>query len=211
MGVLQENLKALDDARAKGFHLQAYLLAHSTIESNLRGSVGKPESEVKFSALIETLRNSPKRFKGKTALVRDLCNLNTFRNKLIHELWTDGFRHTNGEAKRRGAWAIRITRRVLFMPTVRDIAGTRATLADLEKMSARLQYDPMERPRRKALGELLLEWTCRRREGWPARAIDALKPEIEKELRRQRLELRYLIYRGQPTICRILLRPAARP
>jgi len=123
MGVMQENLEAVEGADAKGFHLLAYLLAHSTIESNLRGSVGRPQSDVRFCDLIEALRDSPRKLNGKAALVRDLCTLNTFRNKLVHELWTDGFGRANGEAKRRGPWALGVTLdRTVSVPT--RVAGS---------------------------------------------------------------------------------------
>lgn len=218
LGTMQEKLEAVDRAEAAGFYLVGFMLQHATAEANLRASTGLHDAEkAHFSDLIKALKGGRKPFRGKARLVRDLHEFNQFRNRLVHDLWFETYAHVNDEAKRERRWALGITKRVMSMPTVREVVGVRTTLADLKRSGAWLSYDVHERPRRKVLGALLGEWTYRRRARSPAWA-DELEPQIEKELKRQRLELRYIQFPrfriGQGDWSRLLLivlRPVARP
>jgi len=191
---MQEKLEAVDAAEAASFYLLGFLLQHATVEANLRASTGLHDAEaVSFNGLITALKESPRPFRGKARLARELCEFNRFRNRLSHDLWFETYAHANAEAKRGRRWALGVTKRALSMPTVRELPGVATTLAKLKRSGAWLNYDARERPRRKLLGSLLNEWVYRRRSHVPQWA-DELEPQIEKELRRQRLELRYIEY-----------------
>jgi hypothetical protein len=214
---MQEKLEAVDTAERAGFYLVGFMLQYATIEANLRASTGLHDAEaVSFFGVITALKESLKPFRGKARLIRDLREFNLFRNRLVHDLWFETYAHANEEARRERRWALGITKRVMSMPTVRELAGVRTTFAELKRSGAWLSYDLRERPRRKILGSLLGEWVYRRRSRVPAWA-EELEPQIEKELRRQRLELRYIefprfrIGHGDwSRLLLIVLRPVAR-
>ena len=98
--IIQDNEEAVAKSLQDGNYVQAFLLVHALIESLLRLFLDAGEGNLRFADLIgsyeEFLANENYPI---PTFVDELTKLNQRRNRIVHELWRNGFSRTNGKAK----------------------------------------------------------------------------------------------------------------
>lgn len=100
--IVADNESAVQSALTAANYVQAFLLVHSLIEALVRAFLDElgPDSELSFSALIKKYeaRLVEEHYPSST-FVKELTEFNRRRNRVIHQLWRNGFTHTNENLK----------------------------------------------------------------------------------------------------------------
>lgn len=100
--IVADNESAFQSALISNNYVQAFLLAHSLIESLLRAFLNKldPNLQLSFSDLIKKYndRLADEHYPRPT-FVEELKGFNRRRNRVVHDLWCNGFTHTNDNMK----------------------------------------------------------------------------------------------------------------
>ena len=108
--IARDNEHAAAEALAGGDFVKAFITVHALIEALLRLFLRVPEGrEVTFTSLIKEYRDylAAEQYPYWT-FVEELTQFNRRRNRIVHELWRDGYTHTNHQAEpaARGAVAL---------------------------------------------------------------------------------------------------------
>ncbi len=98
--IVNDNEKAVRAALDRGDYVQAFLMVHALVESLLRVLLRETENDLSFHRLIEKYRlfleeQSP----GIATFVEELTQFNRRRNRIVHELWRNGYTYINRQAQ----------------------------------------------------------------------------------------------------------------
>jgi hypothetical protein len=99
--IVKDNEQAAAHALAQGDFTKAFLLVHALVEALLRLLLHVPDQqEVPFSNLIAGYRAylEDNEYPFPT-FVDELAEFNRRRNRVVHQLWRDGYSHTNRAAE----------------------------------------------------------------------------------------------------------------
>ncbi len=98
--IVQDNETATRQALDSSDFVQAYLLLHALLESLLRQFLNKTRSNLTFEDLIKKYEALLRQNDYPTpSFVKELRAFNQRRNRIIHNLWKNGFTHTNKQAE----------------------------------------------------------------------------------------------------------------
>lgn len=99
--IARDNEKAAAEALANGDFVKAFITVHALIEALLRLFLRVTEGrEVTFTRLVKKYRDylAAEQCPYGT-FVEELTQFNRRRNRIVHELWRDGYTHTNRQAE----------------------------------------------------------------------------------------------------------------
>lgn len=93
--IVKDNEMAARSAYQRGDYVSCFLLIHSLIEALLRAFLTKTKRE-RFSDLIAAYEEYLQQEKQpRSTFVDELTGFNRRRNRIVHELWRNGYTATN--------------------------------------------------------------------------------------------------------------------
>ncbi len=93
--IVNDNETAARSAYQRGDYVSCFLLVHSLIEALLRAFLTKTKKE-RFSDLITAYATYlQQEGQARSTFVDELTGLNRRRNRIVHELWRNGYTATN--------------------------------------------------------------------------------------------------------------------
>ena len=88
---------AIQAAYQRGDYLSCYLLTHSLIESLLRAFLSKNGRESFYDLVVAYGKYLEDEGQQNATFVDDLTEFNRRRNRVVHQLWKEGYTTTNAK------------------------------------------------------------------------------------------------------------------
>lgn len=105
--IIRDNENVAQTALTRKDYVQAFLLIHSLVESLLRSVYRAQKKDVTFASLIKRHEDYlEKRGFNETIFVEELTEFNRRRNRIIHNLWKEGYSETNFKCQEAATGAI---------------------------------------------------------------------------------------------------------